>query len=610
MSRPTFSRARFRLGTALFCLATMLVFQAPAASAGPGYQLATPSSISLGAEAPVGVAIDQSNQEIYVAELSKSLINVQPGQVEQLDSSGTPTGASPFTTGGQDLFASVAVNPLTHGIYAYQGEGQTPVGQKGKSTLSSFSSSGVLGTSFFPPSSAAGTLAADSSGRVYFPNSNAGSVQIFNSSGTLEGTLICSGCPGGSFGEPGAVAFDSAGNLYVVDKAGGGRVVKLAPSAGSYAYSSTLQSGGGPVAIAIDTSTNDALVGNLVGSKYHVIAYDSSGIEFDDFGAGLVTKALVELATGQLAVNATTHEVYLSNPGGNKLWVFERVGSIPAPTASTSVPTPVGQIEATLLATVNPKGHVLTTCAFEYTDHTDFLANGYANAKTAECPAVVGENESVPISALVKGLAPETEYDYRIRVGSYGGSAEGTTRAFSTLPPLPPEATTGSATSITLTSATLGGTVNPKGGSVSNCHFEYVTEAAFLSAGFAGAGSKNCLVAPKGTVTSSVSAKATGLTAGTSYRFRVVVTNNVGTTQATEKTFATVAETCTENPALCPPPPAQETPAATTTPAPSPAPPAPPPVATKPLKCHKGFKKKRVGGKLKCVKVKKRHRGR
>ncbi len=607
MSRPMLSRARCWLGATLFCLATMLVFQASAASAGPGYQLATPSSISLGAEVPIGVAIDQSSQQIYVAELSKSLTSVQPGQVEQLDSTGTPTADSPFTTGGQDLFTAVAVNPVTHGIYAYQGEGQTPVGQKGKSTLSSFSSSGVLGASFFPASSAAGTLAADASGRVYFPNSSAGSVQIFNSSGALEGTLTCSGCPGGSFGKPAAAAFDSAGNLYVVDNAGSGRVVKLAPSAGSYSYSSTLQSGGSPVAIAIDTSTDEAFVGNLVGNKYHVIAYDSTGAAFDDFGAGLVTKALVELATGQLAVNATTHKVYLSNPGGNQLWVFERISSIPVPTASTVAPSPVGQIEATLRATVNPKGHVLTSCNFEYTDHADFLANGYANAETVECPTLVGDRESVSLTAVAKGLDPEASYDYRISIGNYGGSAQGSTQSFQTLPPLPPEAVTGSATMITLTGATLGGTVNPKGGLISNCHFEYLTEAAFQVGGFSGAASKPCLSTPAGNAPVAVLAKPTGLTPGTAYRFRVVATNNSGTTQGGDASFATVAETCAENAALCPPSGGGTTPSPPTSPAPVVTPPTPP--AKKPFKCRKGFKKKKVRGKLRCVKVaKRRHR--
>jgi hypothetical protein len=605
MSRSIFLRPRGGFTAALLAVATMAL-SASTAWAGPGYKLdSAKPSIPLGAEIPVGVAIDQSSQVIYVAEVSRNLFSIQPGQVEQLSSAGTPTASSPFGTGGQDFFVSVAVNPVTHGIYAYQIEGATPQGQKGTSTVSLFSSTGVLGTSFSPSNAQAASLAADSTGRLFFPNNVTGSVQIFSPSGTLEGSVTCGGCPGGSFVTPQSVAFDSAGKLYVVDSANGGRVVKFSPSGGSYVYESTLQSGAGAVAVAVDSSSNDVFVGDLTSGKYHVVVYDSAGAPFDDFAAGLVSKSAIDVINGQLGVNATTHKVYLSDPGGNNLWVFERIGSIPAPTAAIAPATPVGQVEATLRATVNPKGHVLTSCGFEYTDHADFLANGYDNAETAPCPAVVGDAESVSVLAKVNGLDTETSYDYRIQVESYGGSAESASQAFQTLPPLAPEVTTGAASALTKTTATLGGTVNPKGGTVSNCHFEYVTEAGFQSNGFTGATSKVCSTIPSGNVANSVSAKVTGLGAATTYRFRVVATNNSGTGTATPATFATVAETCVENPALCPPAETPQAPASPATPAPGPIV-VPPALQPKPLKCRKGFKKKKVRGKLKCVKVKKR----
>lgn len=600
-----FTRRGGSLIAALSAVVAMAL-AAPGAWAGPGYQLdSSDPTIPLAAEVPTGVAVDQSSQEIYVAELSKGLVNLIPGEIEQLEADGTPTGSSPFTTGGQDFFVAVAVNPLTQGIYAYQAEGKTPFGQKGSSRMNSFSSSGVLGASFVPTSSLATALAADSSGRVYFPNSSAHSVQVFSASGVLESTISCGACPGGDFSEPAAVAFDGAGKLYVVDR-GSDRVVKLAPSAGSYTYESTLQSGAGAAAIAVDSEDGDTLVGDVVGGRYHVVAYDSSGAELDDFGAGLLHASLVEAATGQLAVNGTTHQVYLSDPGGKQLWVFERIASIPAPTAAVSAPSPVGQVEATLRATVNPKGHVLKSCHFEYTKHADFLANGYANAKSAACPALVGERESTAISAAVNGLTAGTAYDYRIQIGNHGGSAEAGPQAFETLPPLPPEVTTETAKTITKTTATLAASVNPKGGKVSNCHFEYIGEAAFLQAGFSGAASKNCAPTPTGNVSTAVTANVSALVAGTTYRFRVLATNNTGTATATDKAFSTVAETCAENAALCPPPgggspssPAPSTPAPVAPPTPS----APQP---KPPKCRKGFKKKRVHGKQKCVKIKKR----
>jgi hypothetical protein len=597
-----FTRRRGSL-SAVLSTAVAMALVVPGAWAGPGYQLDSSNpTISLAAEIPTGVAVDQSSEEIYVAELSKSLFpNLNPGEVEQLESDGTPTASSPFTTGGQDFFVAVAVNPVTHGIYAYQAEGETPLGKKGMSKMSGFSSSGVLGASFSPANSTATTLAADSSGRLYFPNTNGHSVQVFNSSGALESTLTCGGCQGGDFVEPTAVAFDGAGKLYVVDR-GNDRVVKLTPSAGSYAFESTLQSGAGAAAIAIDTADGDTFVGDVVGSKYHVVAYDSSGTELDDFGTGLVHGSLAESATGQLAVNGTTHQVYLSDPGGKRLVVFERTASIPAPTAAVIAPPSVGQVEATLGATVNPKGHVLKTCHFEYTNHADFLANGYANAKTAACPALVGERESTAISTAVSSLTAGTSYDYRIQIGNHGGSAESGPQAFQTLPPLPPEATTETAKSITKTTATLAGSVNPKGGKISNCHFEYIDEASFQKAGFTGAASKNCATTPKGNVATVVTANVSALAAGTIYRFRVVATNNAGVGTATDKAFATVAETCVENAALCPLSGGGSSSSAT-----APAPVVTPPSAPqpKPLKCRKGFKKKKVRGKLKCVKVKK-----
>jgi hypothetical protein len=212
-------------------------------------------------------------------------------------------------------------------------------------------------------------------------------------------------------------------------------------------------------------------------------------------------------------------------------------------------------------------------------------------------------SEAVVAQAHLDGLIPDTTYDYRISVTSNGGSAEGSAQSFKTLPPLKPTVTTGSASLVTMTSATIAGSVNANGGPVSSCGLQYTDEASFQKNGFTGAVSKACLPNPTGTNNVSVSAKITGLTAGTSYRFRVVATNNSGTTEAADNTFATQAETCAMNPALCPPTPPQETPATTPLPAPVVQ---PPPTQAKPLKCRKGFKKKRVHGKPKCVKIKKK----
>jgi hypothetical protein len=604
MSTSLFSRPLAAFVAALGSV-IVLALSAATAWAGPGYRPdSTHPSIDLTGQVPAGVAIDQSSQAIYVAELSRNLNEIEAGLVEQLSPGGQPTANSPFGTGGQDFFTAVAVDAATHGIYAYQTEApNTPVGPLGTPKVSAFSSTGTLGTSFATANSQAETIAVNSSGRLLFPDSVNDSVQILSSSGASEGSVTCPGCPGGGFTAPQAVALDSAGKLYVVDSGGSGRVLRFSPSGSSYVYESTLQSGKGAVAVAVDSANGNVFVGDLTGGIYHVVAYDSAGTEFDDFAAGSATKSLIEPISGQLAVNSTTHELYLTNPGGGDLRLFEPIASIPAPTATSATSSAVGQVSATLKATVNPQGHVLTSCGFEYTDHADFLANGYANAKDAPCPAVVGSSEGTAVSANVTGLTPGTSYDFRIAVESHGGTAHSSDQSFETLPPLPPEATTGAATSVTKNGATLGGTLNPKGGVISNCHFEYVTEAAFQAGGFTGAASKACTTTPSGNTAVAISTKVTGLAAGTAYRFRAVATNNAGTTQATDAGFATTAETCAENAALCPPP---VTPPSSSTPAPAPLPSGPSTQPKKkPLTCHKGFKKKRVRGKLKCVRVKK-----
>jgi hypothetical protein len=596
-------RFSFRaVATAALLVATVAA-TVSSASAGPGYELDSGNpSINVSGEVRHGIAIDQTNQDIYVAVISEGLLAHKPGYVAQFNASGEPTQHSPFRTGGEDLFGGVAVNPATEDVYAYQTEVVTEFGNAGTPKMTTFSPSGVSGASFSLGRSRLPQIAADASGRIYFPNDIAGSVQVFTPSGELKETIRCTGCPGGAFAEPNSVAIDSAGNLYVTDLSGGGRAVKFKHSGGAYVYDSVLQSGEGAAAVGVDPSNNGVFVGDLTGGSYHIAAYNSSGVKFDDFGAGIIgSPPYGSYTAGQIAVNATTHKLYLTDPNASKVWIFKRIASVPAPTATTSPTSPSSQVEATLKATVNPLGHGITDCHFEYTDAADFSANGFANATSLGCTSTPSGSAPVQISRALPGLSPGATYDYRIVVAGYGGPAEGSAQAFTMLPPLAPDATTGSATEITKTTATLGGTVNAHGGPISNCHFEYTTSADFEVSGFTKATSINCLPKPSGTSNVSVSAKVASLTTGTSYRYRVLATNNSGATPGLDQPFATPAETCENTPALCPPPvvPPAVTPAPT-------APPASPlPTAPKPLKCHKGFKKKTVRGKPKCVKLKK-----
>jgi len=94
-----------------------------------------------------------------------------------------------------------------------------------------------------------------------------------------------------------------------------------------------------------------------------------------------------------------------------------------------------------------------------------------------------------------------------------------------------PSATTGDASALTDTQATVAGTVNPQGQS-SSYAFQYGTTTAY--------GQQTALTAAgSGTADVAVRADLAGLTPGTTYHFRVIATNGVDTTVGADRTFTT-----------------------------------------------------------------------
>lgn len=96
-----------------------------------------------------------------------------------------------------------------------------------------------------------------------------------------------------------------------------------------------------------------------------------------------------------------------------------------------------------------------------------------------------------------------------------------------------PAATTLAATGVGATTATLNGTVSPNGNDTT-FSFQYGTTAEY--------GSVTSTQGPiSGNGDRSVSADVTGLTASTTYHFRLVATNSAGTVYGADMTFTTTA---------------------------------------------------------------------
>src|SRR4051794_23684241 len=95
-----------------------------------------------------------------------------------------------------------------------------------------------------------------------------------------------------------------------------------------------------------------------------------------------------------------------------------------------------------------------------------------------------------------------------------------------------PSGTTDAATNVTETGATLHGTVNPHGGVVSDCHFDFGPTTGYGQ-------TIACSTTPAGSSASAVSADLPGLAAATTYHYRLIVTSNAGTLTAGDAMFTT-----------------------------------------------------------------------
>ena len=94
---------------------------------------------------------------------------------------------------------------------------------------------------------------------------------------------------------------------------------------------------------------------------------------------------------------------------------------------------------------------------------------------------------------------------------------------------------TKAASSVTETGATLNATVNPEGTTVTKCEFEYGTSTSYGK-------TAPCASAPgSGSSSVGVSAAITGLSANTTYDFRIVATNGGGESKGLNETFKTTA---------------------------------------------------------------------
>ena len=201
-----------------------------------------------------------------------------------------------------------------------------------------------------------------------------------------------------------------------------------------------------------------------------------------------------------------------------------------APMVVTGAASVIAQETVTLNAIVNPNGGEVTNCEFEY--------GREVFTSRVPCATPPGSGTSpVAVSAAVTGLTPSTKYIFRISATNSGGTELGSDERFETLSSEAPTAVTGQASAITQTSESLRATVNPNGPEVTKCEFEYGTTSSYGQ-------STSCTPEKPGAGTGpvAVSAALTGLTANTTYHFRISATNARGKSIGADQTFKTLPE--------------------------------------------------------------------
>jgi hypothetical protein len=176
-----------------------------------------------------------------------------------------------------------------------------------------------------------------------------------------------------------------------------------------------------------------------------------------------------------------------------------------------------------LAGTVNPGG-VNTKGYFEYG-----TSNSLGSTTGAE--SLGNGRTATSLSASIDNLMPGAKYYYRVKAVSAGGAAVSPVQTF-TVPLEAPAASTGGASSITKGSAAVGGTANPNGAATA-AYIEYGE-----SGGFGTKVASQSL--GSGTDDKAMAAPLTGLSPNTTYSFRVVATNSVGTRTGATGSFTTL----------------------------------------------------------------------
>jgi DNA-binding beta-propeller fold protein YncE len=383
-----------------------------------------------------------------------------------------------------------------------------------------------------------GVAVSDFTNDTYVADSGAGVVEAFDSSGAQVLHLDGTATPAGSFGPEGAkigaAADNATGQVYVLDATHG--VVDVFDSAGNYVCQitgsttpSTSECNGPagsetpagkltePQGIAVDQASGEVYV------------LDAESGVVDVFGPGGAFERQIELSgtgffgptTKGLAVSGFNGHVYVGEDLTSVVYEFDATGAFVNTWTGANTPAGGFSSEVSFAADdasgrvyVTDSGHKVTN-VFDSEGNflTQFSHEFHVPRATAVDQAngkvLVGDDASAPTPQVVDVFGPAV---------------------------IIPDVTTGSVSNVQATTATVGGSVNPEGFQLTDCHFDFGTDTSY---GRTAPCTPSSAELPPDSAEHDVTAALSGLEAGTTYHFRLVVANANGANVGADATFTT-----------------------------------------------------------------------
>ena len=481
-----------------------------------------------------GVAVDQATKDVYVADTGNRRVDVFNekgefqfafgGNVEPLGAdvctelTGCQAGAEGSGPGEFVAPALIAVDQTTGDVY---------VGDTGDNTITKFTESGVLVSSWGmggqlkeaqageEPFGELRGVAVDPTGDLWVYESNK-KVDELSGAGAFMKQFEKNP---GNRAEPG-LAVDSAGNTYLVER--GSKVLGKYNAAGEQQKEKETEKIEPITGLAINPATNDL----YVDKGTSIEQYGPFGEPFTKplYGSG---PELVGSGAG-IAVDSTSHAVYLADSANDDVAILELGPTAEEPETLAAS----GETSSTAVLHGTLKGAAGEKLKYDFEYHVGASCVGNSenpSSKTAEMEGEAGKEVS---PEEVTGLPePNREYTFCLVAINGHGSTRGNEVHFDTSP-APPVVEEVNASNVKATEVTLEGALNPNN-EPTECHFQYGTVSVSehevacspeVLTGFGRQGVSSTEVNGNGETVTSI----TGLEAGKTYKYRLLAKNAAG----------------------------------------------------------------------------------